>query len=281
MKTKELYLLALNKMKEAGRIAPAFDLSCLFDLHFGFDRGGIILNGDVELNLEKCEALLNDAQRVCDGYPLQYIIGRWEFMGLEFYVGEGVLIPRADTETLVQAAMEAYNEMGKAGFYMADLCSGSGAVAISAAKLIKNARVEAFELSDKALEYLNCNNQLHGNAVEAVKADVLQSPNSGVQYDCITANPPYITSQDMERLSPEVKKEPHMALHGGQDGLVFYRGITGKWNDSIRSGGCILFEIGMGQHDDVAAILRDNGFRDVFFKKDLSGIIRVVGGYKK
>lgn len=280
MKTKKLYLTALNKMKEAGRIAPAFDLSCLFERHFGFDRGDIIIKGDVELSLEKCEALLNDTQRVCDGYPLQYILGKWEFMGLEFYVGEGVLIPRADTETLVQAAIDCCNEMGKDDFYLADLCSGSGAIAISAAKLIRNARVEAFELSDKALEYLNRNNELHGNAVEVVKADVLQNPAISVQYDCITANPPYITSQDMERLLPEVKKEPHMALHGGQDGLIFYRGITAKWNNSIRPGGCLLFEIGMGQQDDVAAILRDNGFRDVFYKKDLSGIIRVVGGYR-
>lgn len=281
MKTKELYLLALNKMKEAGRIAPAFDLSCLFDLHFGFNRGDIILKEDVELNHEKCEALLNDTQRVCDGYPLQYILGKWEFMGLDFYVGEGVLIPRADTETLVQAAIDAYNEMKQTEFYMADLCSGSGAVAISVAKLLNNAKVEAFELSNEALGYLNRNNQFHGNIVKIIQADVLQNPTNSVQYDCITANPPYITSQDMEHLSSEVKKEPHMALHGGQDGLVFYRGITAKWKQNIRSGGCILFEIGMGQHDDVAAILRDNGFENIFFKKDLSGIIRVVGGYKK
>lgn len=281
MKTKELYLLALNKMKEAGRIAPAFDLSCLFDLHFGFNRGDIILKEQVELNGEKCQALLNDTQRVCDGYPLQYILGQWEFMGLDFYVGEGVLIPRADTETLVQAAIDYCNETGKNNFYMADLCSGSGAVAISVAKLIKNAKVEAFELSDEALGYLNRNNQFHGNAVKVTKADVLQNPTNSVQYDCITANPPYITSQDMEQLSPEVKKEPHMALHGGEDGLIFYRGITSKWKQNIKSGGCILFEIGMGQHDDVSSILRDNGFENIFFKKDLSGIIRVVGGYKK
>lgn len=281
MKTKELYLFALNKMKEAGRIAPAFDLSCLFDLHFGFNRGDIIIKEDVELDEEKCEALLNDTQRVCNGYPLQYILGQWEFMGLAFYVGEGVLIPRADTETLVQAAIDTSNEMNTSDFYMADLCSGSGAVAISVAKLLNNARVDAYELSDEALIYLNRNNQLHGNIVKAIQADVLQAPAIDKQYDCITANPPYITSHDMECLSPEIKKEPHMALHGGQDGLIFYRGITSKWKQSIKFGGCILFEIGMGQHNDVAAILHNNGFEDIFFKKDLSGIIRVVGGYKK
>lgn len=260
-------------------MAPAFDLSCLFEHHFGYNRSDIILNDGAKADSERADRLIKDVDRMIAGYPLQYILGKWEFMGLRFYVGPGVLIPRPDTETLAQTAIDIMQRVTSG--CLADLCAGSGAVAISAARLVPGITADAFEISDDALMFLNKNNELHGNVVNVIKADVLMNPDIYEKYDCITANPPYITEHDMESLSPQVKHEPYIALCGGRDGLDFYRAITALWRDSLKKDGWMLFEIGMGQHDDVKNIMQNSGYEDIFFKQDLSGIIRVVGGRKR
>lgn len=212
------------------------------------------------------------------GEPLQYILGQWEFYGMPFYVGEGVLIPRADTETLAEYAIETAEKYTSPR--VIDLCSGSGCVAVAAASRMKNARVCAAELSGKALSYLRRNAELNRVDLEIIKGDVLKRE-TVLQFDkadIILCNPPYLTAEDMRNLQQEVRFEPETALYGGEDGLCFYREIACLWKDRLNPGGVLAFEIGRGQEADVEKILRKNGFENIELRKDLAGIIRVVSG---
>ena len=215
-------------------------------------------------------------------YPLQYIMGEWEFYGLPFYVGEGVLIPRQDTETLVETAVRFLRERpGVSG--AADLCAGSGCVGITLAKLT-GIPVKLLELSELALGYLRRNIALNGaeELCEAMHADVLSDDTAAgmPQLDLIVTNPPYLTAQDMRELQPEVTHEPETALFGGDDGLDYYRRMVPLWGAKLNPGGMLAAEIGMGQHGDVTRIFEENGLR-AGFEKDLCGVIRVIYGIKQ
>ncbi len=210
-----------------------------------------------------------------EGAPLQYIIGRWWFFGLEFKVGPGVLIPRQDTEILVETAL-SFAE-GKKDLKIADLCSGSGCIAISLAKNLPDTEVTAVEKYDEAFYYLKQNIALNSTEnVTPVLADVCDKPFG--QYDIIVSNPPYIPVSDREILSREVLNEPEEALFGGDDGLYFYRVITKNWKSSIRSGGKLAFEVGIKEAEAVAELLKKEGFTEIGFACDLLGIQRVVFG---
>lgn len=212
-------------------------------------------------------------KRRIDGEPLQYILGEWEFYDLPFFVGEGVLIPRPDTETLAEFAID---RAGTEEIACMDLCSGSGCLAITVDKHCPNATVYAMEKSDAAYSYLEKNIERNESSVRAIKGDVLED-NFG-EYDLIISNPPYIKSADLETLQKEVKREPKMALDGGDDGLVFYRKIAEKWVPHLKSGGTLAVEIGIGQGDDVKAIFKAAGLKNIGSRNDLSGIERVVFG---
>lgn len=209
------------------------------------------------------------------GTPLQYIIGRWWFFGLEFLVGEGVLIPRQDTEILVETALSLAE--GIKAPRIVDLCSGSGCIAISVAKNLPEAAVTAVEKYDGAYAFLEKN--IKGNEADnviPVKADVCDGPFG--EYDIVLSNPPYIPDSDREILSREVLKEPEVALFGGEDGLYFYRVITKKWKTALRNGGKLAFEVGIKEASLVADIMRQEGFTEIGFACDLLGIERVVFG---
>lgn len=210
-----------------------------------------------------------------NGEPIQYIIGTWWFYKGEFFVGKGVLIPRQDTETLVETAKEFLK--GKKDIKVADLCSGSGCIAISIATDYPEAEVVAIEKYNEAFSYLKKNIEHNGtHNVKPVLADVLEEQSG--EFDLIVSNPPYITKAEMNTLSKEVKNEPETALFGGEDGLCFYREIIKKWKGHIKSGGMIAFEVGIGQADAVAEILNRNGYINMGVKKDLCGAQRVVFG---
>lgn len=210
-----------------------------------------------------------------NGEPLQYIFGKWWFYKSEFLVGEGVLIPRQDTEHLVETALELIEE--KKAPKVADLCSGSGCVAISIALERPDASVLAAEKYDEALCWLN-KNIAHNKAsnVTALKVDVLLEYDG--KFDLIVCNPPYIPTVEKETLSEEVLKEPHTALFGGEDGLFFYREISRLWKNNLNVGGKLAFEVGIGEAEAVANIMKTQGFIDVKIKTDLLGIQRVVFG---
>ncbi len=214
------------------------------------------------------------ADRRIGGEPLQYILGRWEFYGYDFAVGEGVLIPRQDTEALVENAYKLIKDTEAPK--VVDLCSGTGCIPIVLSKL-KAGEYTAVERFDGAYNYLCQNIQAHGG-VKPILGDVLDESlaDSFCGIDLITANPPYLTGEDMISLQLEVKHEPRTALYGGDDGLHFYREISRIWKGSLKSGGHIIFEIGLGQEEDVAYILRHEGYINIHLLQDLTSRVRCV-----
>lgn len=235
-------------------------------------------SGNVPEKVEK--AALEMLGRRVSGYPLQYILGEWEFFGLPFKVGEGVLIPRQDTETLVERVRDILLERAPEERCTADLCAGSGCIGIALAKLC-GARVRCIELSEAAFGYLEQNIALNGvgDRVTAVLADVLDESSADGEFDLIVSNPPYLDDTDMKNLQPEVAHEPKMALYGGSDGLGFFRGMIAVWTKRLKRGGAFAVEIGMGQERGVIEIFAENGIRADCIT-DMRGIYRVVYGVK-
>ena len=209
-------------------------------------------------------------------YPLQYIIGKWNFFGREFFVGPGVLIPRSDTETLMDVCLEFLKT--KENPEVIDLCAGTGCIGVTLKGEIPTANVKMVEKFDEALFYTERNKGHNGVDVNIVKGDVIEGAESEGKYDLIVSNPPYITDLDMKTLQPEVKFEPETALCGGEDGLVFYKSITEKYKASLKDGGMLAFEVGVNQAESVKQILIENGFKNVSTRKDLNDIERVVFG---
>ena len=209
------------------------------------------------------------------GIPLQYILGSWWFYKYEFLVGEGVLVPRQDTEVLVESALDFIKDIK--GPAVCDLCSGSGCIAISIAADRPDAKVYAVEKYQAAFSYLEKNIQHNKTPNVTPKLyDVLDTPFG--KYNLIVCNPPYIPPADKADLSKEVLNEPHTALFGGDDGLYFYREISKNWKQSLLENGILAFEVGINEADAVVQILKDNGFINIGFKNDLIGIQRVVFG---
>lgn len=209
-------------------------------------------------------------------YPLQYIIGKWNFFGREFFVGPGVLIPRSDTETLMDVCLEALKEKSHARAL--DLCAGTGCIGITLKGEMPNVDVTLVEKFDEALAYTTKNAAYNNADVKIVKGDVLKCEGADGEYDLIVSNPPYINTSDMKSLQPEVTFEPATALAGGEDGLDFYRAIVIGYKSRLRDGGVMAFEVGINQAQDIAEIMRNNGFKNVSTRADMNGIDRVVFG---
>lgn len=219
------------------------------------------------------------ARKRAEHMPLQYLLGAWEFYGMRFTVGEGVLIPRADTETLVDAVLQRYQE--HPGGKIADLCAGSGCIALALASRLPRTKIFGVELSAKAREYAVRNAAENGIAVPFYGANVLDAATAKQfrDLDVIVSNPPYLTAKDMTELQTEVCCEPKMALDGGEDGLRFYREITELWKASLKVGGLLAYEVGIYQAEAVERILAEHGFTKIERIPDLCGIERVVLGY--
>ena len=210
-------------------------------------------------------------------YPLQYIIGSWGFYGREFAVGPGVLVPRADTEFLIDAAKELLKD--KENPEIIDLCAGTGCVGITLGLEYPKANVTLVEKYPEASRYAFKN--IIDNSAENVmliEGDINDGVSTDKKYDLIVSNPPYISDSEMETVSPEVKFEPQTALMGGSDGLDFYRVIIEKYIPCLKSGGGIAFEVGIGEASAVAELLRTAGIKNIAIKNDLNQIERVVFG---
>lgn len=274
----ELYFHAKKILERNNIESASFEAMCIVEHVFG-KKLALLLAEKLNASEDQENTVNNIAYRRISGYPLQYLLGKWEFFGLPFYVGEGVLIPRQDTETLVETALKIkLPENPK----IVDLCSGSGCIAAALYLNIKNAEVTAVEISDKAVEYIEKNSK-HNNAdINIVKGDVFseETAEKFKDIDVIVCNPPYLTEDDMNSLQREVTFEPETALFGGRDGLDFYRIITKIWRECLKSGGILAYEIGMGQENHVKKIFEENNFTNIEMTKDLSGIIRVVRGEK-
>lgn len=231
---------------------------------------------------EKFIELMTKRQK---GYPIQYIIEEKDFMGLPFYVKEGVLIPRFDTEVLVEYIIDYINRNYKdKNIKVLDLCSGSGAISLSIAHYCKNTFVYGVDISDTALEVSNINKEKFNlSNVKFLKGDLfkaIENLDLEGQFEIIVSNPPYISKEEIKSLSSTVKDfEPLLALDGGQDGLDFYRKITRDSKSYLKNQGLIAYEIGYKQGEDVKEILDKEGFIDISILKDLQGHDRVVLGF--
>lgn len=262
---------------------PRLDVELLLQKALGnVDRIYIHINLSKELTKDQYDLFLEMIKDRINGRPIAYIVGNREFMGLDFFVKEGVLIPRPDTEPLVEEVIELCNE--KNSVEILDIGTGSGAITISLAKYIKNSKVTSFDISDIPLE-VGRQNAIN-NGVEDktifIKSDLFSAiKNKEIKFDVIVSNPPYIPKKDIETLHTQVKDyEPYNALEGGEDGLDFYREITKQSKTYLKSNGILAYEVGHDQAEDVSKIMSDNGYTKIYTKKDIQGIDRVVIGFK-
>lgn len=273
-----LYNEILSALESGGIEDSTFEADVLFEEVFGRDFKLKLMMGQLERAETEAEAtrLRKMLCRRLSGEPLQYIVGRWDFYRGEFSVGEGVHIPRQDTETLVETAFKLVKDIEAPKIL--DLCSGTGCIAITLSELLPEAEVHAVELYGSAYQYLEKNIAEHHSPVIPHKLDALSEESAELfsNLNLITCNPPYLTEQDMQALQPEVRHEPETALFGGDDGLDFYRAIPTLWKKSLREGGCIAFEIGATQGEAVKAILEASGYEDIRIIKDFCGKDRVV-----
>lgn len=265
---------ATTRLKEAGCADAAFDARCLLEDLGGLPRGRAA--GDTPVPEARRESLDRALEQRCAGRPLQYILGEWAFLTLTLRVGEGVLIPRPDTECLCEAAAQRLNN--KTSPRVLDLCAGTGCVGLGVASLVPGARVTAVELSPAALPYLEENRRRYPHYDLTVRqADVLADyPAFPDGYDAILSNPPYIPTGDLAGLQREVRQEPTLALDGAEDGLLFYRTIAEHWCEKLTPDGFCAVEIGVGQAADVTALFAANGLENTEVLRDLAGIERVV-----
>jgi len=278
MTVGEAYRKTKDILTEAGFEAPAFEALCLVEKVFGFNRLALITRGEETAATDEKLALLAElTEKRLSHEPLQYIIGKWSFMGIDLLVGEGVLVPRDDTEVVTSLCIDFLS--GKENPSVIDLCAGSGAISLALEKYA-NCKVTAVELSDKAFSYLTQNIKLNNSAVNALNGDIFECHKdiADNSLDLIVSNPPYIKSADIAALQEEVQHEPVMALDGGESGLDFYRRIVPLWKSKLKAGGALAFELGEGQYDEVCRILADNGFGGITKSIDFGGIQRAIIG---
>ncbi|MBR3961106.1 MAG: peptide chain release factor N(5)-glutamine methyltransferase [Clostridia bacterium] len=243
----------------------------------GYDNAKILTNYADELTPLQQTVLNNIVSRRATRYPLQYILGVWQFYGLDLFVGKGVLIPRSDTETLVDKALEFLK--GKEHADVLDLCAGSGCIGIAVAKNA-DCRVTAVEKSPEAYEYLEKNNRRHGNCISAVLADAFEYT-PAQQFDLITCNPPYISESELKLMNKETEFEPSEALFASDNGLEFYKRLIPKYKPLLKSGGALIMEIGCSQGDAVKGLFEAAGFENIECLCDYGGNQRVVFGTAK
>lgn len=269
---------ATARLREAGVEDAAFEVRCLLEDIAGIPHGMLPPEAPLGANeLNRLETAL--AERL-DGRPLQYILGEWDFLSLRLQVGEGVLIPRPDTELLCETAAQMLQNISHPR--VLDLCAGSGCVGLGIASLLPDVSVTAVEKSTDAFAYLTANVARYPQyRVQTVQADIVVDYNLETdEYDAIVSNPPYIPAEDLADLMREVQREPQMALDGGADGLDFYRVITDMWLPKLKTGGFLAVEIGFDQGEKVDRLFGSAGLKNRRVLKDLGGNDRVVVGTK-
>lgn len=251
---------------------PLREARLIFSHVSGMSVSDVIIRSGEDASDEICEKFFIAVKNRADKMPFAYITGKQSFFGLDFFVDENVLIPRADTETLVETALSA------GGKNVLDLCTGSGCIAIALAKNMPESHITAVDVSENALEIAKKNAASIGcSNISFLHLDILSEIPCGM-FDLIVSNPPYIETAELSTLMKDViSYEPSLALDGGEDGLIFYRRICAIAPQILNPGGVLAFEIGYNQYESVYEIMAKN-FKDIDFKTDLAGIKRVIFG---
>ena len=266
---KGIDILNCNKIEDANLGAKIL-LSYLLKV----DRAYLLIHDNLEVNIEIEKEYLQMIDRLANDEPLQYITNNQEFMKLDFYVDENVLIPRADTEILVEEVLKLNNKNSK----ILDLCTGSGAIGISIAVYNESAQIYLSDVSDKALKVAEKNiiKQQVEDRVQLIHSNMFENINEK-EFDIIVSNPPYIETETINKLDKNVLNEPHLALDGGEDGVDFYRIIIKQAKNYLKKGGYLALEIGYNQRKSVCDLLKqEEVYEEICCKKDLGGNDRVV-----
>lgn len=233
----------------------------------------LMVHDNEKITEQEYNEFIKYINKINEGYPIQYITNVQEFMKLNFYVDENVLVPQPDTEILVEKVLELIKNKQ---LDVLDLCTGSGAIGISIVKYNKNAKVTAIDISKKALDIAKMNNKNNNTEIEFILSDMFENLQNR-KFDFIVSNPPYIKTSVIEVLNNEVKNEPHIALDGGEDGLEFYRIIINEGYKYLNENGYIALEIGFDQKEDILELINKSGrYTDIACYKDLGGNDRVI-----
>ena len=276
---REVYTEGKNRLQKAGVQSYEFDARQLLFFVFSIDANQYLLNQSMPLGEEeekKVNSYFEAIQKRSEKIPLQYITGEQNFCGLDFYVNENVLIPRLDTEILVEKILE-YEEPGQR---VMDMCTGSGCIAITLQKL-GGFQVMAVDISEEALTLARKNAQRNQAQVTFFQSNMFEQLSNTSKVDVIVSNPPYIESKVVDELDDEVKKyEPRLALDGMEDGLHFYRILAREGKRFLNEGGRLYVEIGFDQAEAVKELFGAQGFLDIQVYKDLAGLDRVVAMHR-
>ena len=267
--------------KELEEISPTprLDVETLLQKVLGVDRLYILLNLERVLSEDEEQLFNKFINERLNNRPIAYIVGNREFMGLDFFVTEGVLIPRPDTEVLVEEVIELAKKKGAKNIL--DIGTGSGAITVSLAKYLENVKVTSVDISDIALEIgkRNAISNEVDDRINFVKSDLFTNIDKETKFDIIVSNPPYIKREVIDTLDKQVKDyEPYNALEGGVDGLDFYRAITKQAKEYLKKGGILAYEVGHDQSEDVSKLMEMDGYTNIYTLKDLQQIDRVVIG---
>ena len=276
----ELYLDARRALSQQEDLQSASLIARNLLCHVtGKDQQQLIADMENYASDKVCDELNQCIARIMAGEPLAYVLGQWDFYGMTLQVEPTVLIPRDDTCAVTELAIKQALFLAQSPRIL-DLCTGSGCIGLAVAHRVKDARITLADISKDALAIAKKNiaQQKLSGRVSAVVSDALQEPAAFLgKFDMIISNPPYITTQEMKELPDSVKNyEPHLALHGGDDGLEFYRNIAANYKNALKPGGYLCFEFGMGQGDDVCRILEMNGYTVLERSRDYNARERAV-----
>ena len=267
--TKGMIILKSNNID-----SPKLKARLLLQFILKKSRQYLIVYDNEEVGKKEQWEYFVDIEKLTQGVPLQHITHRQEFMKMDFFVDENVLIPRSDTEILVEEVIKIAQKYNSPRIL--DLCTGSGAIAISLKKFVPNADITAVDISEKALEIAQKNAKKLKTKINFLKSDLFDKLDNK-KFDIIVSNPPYIRKDEIKKLSEEVQKEPKIALDGGEDGLDFYRIITEQAINYLKTGSFLCFEIGYNQKNDVIKIIEDEqNYKNTYCKKDLYGNDRII-----
>lgn len=276
MTIKELILYGTRKIKENNIENANLQAKLLLSSILNKPKEYLIINQEKEIKNKEEETYKKGIQKIIEGYPIQYIIKNQEFMKLNFYVDENVLIPQPDTEILVEEVINITKK--NENLKILDMCTGSGAIAISLAKYIKNSKIYAIDISKKAIQIAK-KNAKQNNVYEKIvflESNMFEKIPK-LKFDIIVSNPPYIERNIIENLSTQVKYEPLIALDGGIDGLDFYKIISDNAYKYLNQNGNLCLEIGYNQRKSVTEILlKSNKYKEIYCKKDLENNDRVI-----